>query len=138
MLYNIMYLSLCVICALLIAKVHQNVLNIAIQDLISKCTKPRKIGVCLTLLDKIFQISECSSPVCRTKSKPRKHGVCEVFSCPKSRFGLYFGPYWGKTLSGDCADERSPEFCLGVSLLLFFSMISAIIMLSVVDFAGGR
>ena len=27
-----------------------------------------------------------SSPVCRTKSKPRKHGVCEVFCCVKIHF----------------------------------------------------
>lgn len=81
LLYKIMYLFLCVICALLSAKVRQIVLNIAIQDLISKCTKPRKIGLYLTLIDKTFQITECSSPVCRTKEKPETTTFQGFFFC---------------------------------------------------------
>ncbi len=59
-----------------------------------------------------------SSPVCRTKPKPRKHGVCEVFSCPKSRFGLYFGPYFGKSFGGSPVYRAPTDFCLGVIWVL--------------------
>ena len=65
-----------------------------------------------------------SSPVCRTKSKPRKHGVCEVFSCPKSRFGLYFGPYLGKSVVGSPVYIAPTDFswCVVCALSCFFPL----------------
>ena len=45
--------------------------------------------------------------------KPRKHDVCEVFCYPKSPFGLYFGPYFGKTVGGRpvCGGSRRFFLC---------------------------